>query len=129
MQRKNSHKGDRVNEEVRRELSDIISHELKDPRVSGMTSITLAQVTRDLKYCKAFVSVLGSEEESKATMEGLESAKGFVRKELAARLNLRNTPEITFVADHSISYGIEMSKRIDEVLEEERENESADQQD
>ena len=81
----------RVNGEVARELSVII-RELKDPRIGIMTSVTDALVATDLKTCKVFISVLGSEEEVAETMRGLESAKGFIRRELAHRLNMRNTP-------------------------------------
>ena len=112
--RKNSIKNTRINGEVQRELCNII-RELKDPRVGIMTSVTHVEVTPDLKYCKAYVSVLGDEEAGKATIEGLRSAASFVRRELAHRVNLRNTPEIKFILDQSIEYGVNMSKLIDEV--------------
>lgn len=114
--KKTSHKNQRVNVEVQRELSRIINMEIKDPRIAPMTSVTDVIVTPDLKYCKAFISVLGDEEDGNKTIEGLRSANGFIRKELARNVNLRNTPEITFVLDTSIEYGIEMSKKIDEVM-------------
>ena len=102
--------------EVQRELSEIIRTEIKDPRVNGaMTSVVAVEVTPDLKYCKAYISVMGSDEEKKDTIAGLRSAEGYVRRQLAKRLNLRNTPEIQFVLDQSIEYGIHMSKMIDEV--------------
>ncbi len=102
--------------EVQRELSEIIRTEVKDPRLNNvMISIVAAEVTADLKYCKAYVSVLGGEEKSKAVLEGLNSAEGFLRKELARRVNLRNTPELRFVLDQSIEYGVNMSKLIDDV--------------
>ena len=113
--RKNSIKNTRVNGEVQKELSRIISREIKDPRIHSMTSVVAVEVTPDLKQCKAFVSVLGSEEEKKETLAGLNSAVGFVRKELARSINLRNTPEIKFIMDDSIGYGVLMSKKIDEV--------------
>ena len=99
--RKMSPKNLRVNGEVARELSQII-RELKDPRIALMTSVMDAYVAADLKTCKVYISVLGSEEEQEDTKEGLESAKGFIRRELAHRLNLRNTPELTFILDRSI---------------------------
>ncbi len=114
--RKSGHKNERVNSEVRRELSRIISGEIKDPRISPMTTVTDVEVTQDLKFCKAYISVLGDEEAGEETLAGLRSASGYIRRELAASVNLRNTPEITFVLDNSIRYGIEMSKRIDEVI-------------
>lgn len=112
--RKNSPKNLRINQEVVRELAEII-RELKDPRVGMMTSVTDAYVATDLKTCKVYISVLGDEKQHQDTMQGLESAKGFIRHELAERLNLRNTPELTFVLDRSIERGVEMSKLIDEV--------------
>lgn len=114
--KKTSHKNQRVNGEVQRELSRIINMEIKDPRICPMTSVTDVIVTPDLKYCKAFISVLGDEEAGKATIEGLKSATGYIRRELARSINLRNTPEITFVLDNSIEYGIQMSKKIDEIM-------------
>ncbi|OUQ21506.1 ribosome-binding factor A [Lachnoclostridium sp. An14] len=113
--RKNSIKNTRINMEVQRELSEIIRTEIKDPRIHPMTTVVAVDVTPDLKYCKAYVSVLGDEEAAKATLQGLKSAVGYVRRELARRVNLRNTPEITFVLDQSIEYGVHMSHLIDEV--------------
>ena len=80
-----------------------------------MTSVGAVEVTPDLKSCQAYVSVLGDEEAGKATIEGLKSAEGFVRRELARRVNLRNTPQIRFILDQSIEYGVHMSHLIDEV--------------
>mgnify|MGYP000233088414 FL=1 len=114
--RKNSIKNTRINSEVMREVSQIIRTELKDPRVSMMTSVTDVNVTTDLKYCTVYISVLGSEEESVKTLEGLRKAGGFIRYELAHRLNLRNTPELKFVIDNSLEYGMKMDKLIDEVI-------------
>ena len=114
--RKNPHGASRVSHDVQWHLSRIIS-ELKDPRIGMMTSVTRCEVTRDQKECKAYISVLGDVE---ATMQGLNSAKGYIRKSLAESLNLRNTPEITFVPDGSIAYGVEMSHKIDEILAEDR---------
>ena len=113
--RKNSIKNTRINLEVQRELSQIIRSEIKDPRIHPLTSVVAVEVTPDLKYCKAYISVLGDEEAGKATIEGLRSAASFVRRELAHRVKLRNTPEIKFILDQSIEYGVNMSKLIDEV--------------
>lgn len=113
--RKNSIKNTRINMEVQREFSQIIRSEIKDPRIHPLTSVVAVEVTPDLKYCKAYISVLGDEEAGKATIEGLRSAASFVRRELAHRVNLRNTPEIKFILDQSIEYGVNMSKLIDEV--------------
>ena len=113
--RKNSIKHTTINMEVQRELSEIIRSGIKDPRIHPMTSVVAVEVTPDLKYCKAYISVLGDEEAVKATVEGLRSASSYVRRELARRVNLRNTPEIKFILDQSIEYGVNMSKLIDEV--------------
>ena len=113
--RKRSIKNTRVNTEVQRELSSIIRGGLKDPRVAPWTSVVAAEVAPDLKTCKTYISVLGDEKAQKDTLEGLQSAEGYIRRELAHTLNMRNTPEITFVLDQSIEYGVNMSKKIDEV--------------
>lgn len=114
--RKNSIKNIRVNEEVMRELSNIIRNEIKDPRIHELTSVSAVEVAPDLKTCKAYVSVLGSEEDLDETIRGLQNAGGYIRRCLAGSLNLRNTPEIRFVPDRSIAYGVEMSKKIDEQI-------------
>ena len=113
--KKNSVKNIRINSEVQREMSQIIREEIKDPRVHPMTSVMAVEVTPDPKFAKIFVSVLGSEEEKEKTMEGLKKSASFARGQLARRMNLRNTPELTFILDNSIEYGVTMSKRIDEV--------------
>ena len=122
--RKNSVKNRRVNDEVQRALAAIV-REVKDPRISPLTSVTGTEVAPDLKTCKVYVSVYGGPEEGKRTMEGLLSAARFIRGELARRVNLRNTPELTFLLDDSIAYGVEMSHRIDEVTAKDREAELA----
>ena len=113
--RKNSIKNTRVNTEVQRELSNIIRSGIKDPRVAPWTSVVAVSVAPDLKTCKAYISVLGDEKAQDDTLKGLKSAVGYIRRELARNLNLRNTPEITFVLDQSIEYGVNMSNKIDEV--------------
>lgn len=113
--RKNSIKNTRINGEVLKELSNIIRGEIKDPRINPMTSVVAVEVAPDLKSCKAYISVLGDEESQKNTIKGLRSAEGFIRTRLARSINLRNTPEITFVLDQSIEYGVNMSRLIDEV--------------
>lgn len=113
--RKNSIKNTRINMEVQRELSEIIRTGIKDPRIHPMTTVMAVEVAPDLKHCKAYISVLGNEEAAQATILGLKSAVGFVRRELAQRINLRNTPEISFILDQSIEYGVHMSRLIDEV--------------
>ena len=114
--RKNSVKNTRINGEVQRVLAEIIRGGLKDPRISPWTSVIAVEVAPDLKSCKAWISVLGDEEVRKSTLQGLKSAEGFIRRELARTINLRNTPDITFVMDQSIEYGVNMSKLIDDVV-------------
>ena len=113
--RKNSIKNTRINGEVQRELSHIIRNEIKDPRIAMMTSVTAVEVAPDLKTCKAYISVLGDDKAKEDTIAGLRSAEGYVRRLLAKNVNLRNTPEIQFVLDQSIEYGVTMSKLIDDV--------------
>ncbi len=113
---KSSERGSRVNSDVQRVIGHIIEFELKDPRISGLTSVVKTEVTKDLKICKCYISVLGNENAGESTIEGLKAASGFVRKRLAESLNLRNTPEIHFVLDKSIEYGVNMSRKIDEII-------------
>lgn len=115
--RKNSVKNTRINGEVLKELSNIIRSEIKDPRINPMTSVVAVEVAPDLKTCKAYISVLGDEKSQRDTITGLKSAEGYIRRQLARTVNLRNTPEIRFILEQSIEYGINMSKLIDEVTE------------
>mgnify|MGYP005790586691 FL=1 len=125
--RKNSIKNTRINGEVMKELSLIIREEIKDPRIHMMTSVTAVEVAPDLKTCKAYISVLGNEKEKSDTIAGLRSAEGYVRRQLAKRLNLRNTPEIQFRLDESIAYGVHMSRIIREVNQGISESEGEDE--
>lgn len=120
--RKNSVKNTRINGEVLKELSNIIRSEIKDPRINPMTSVVSVEVAPDLKTCKAYISVLGDEKSQQDTIAGLKSAEGYIRRELARTVNLRNTPEIKFILDQSIEYGINMSKLIDEVTKKDGES-------
>ena len=114
--RKNSIKNTQINEEVLRVLAEIIRADIKDRRVRPMTSVIAVEVAPDLKTCKAWISVLGDEDAISDTLAGLKSAEGYIRRELARRINLRNTPEIRFFVDESIAYGVRMSKMIDDVV-------------
>ena len=105
----------RINGEFMKELSNIIRNEVKDPRINPMTSVVACHVAPDLKTCKAYISVLGDEKSQQDTIRGLKSAEGYIRMRLAKTVNLRNTPEITFISDQSIEYGVNMSHLIDEV--------------
>lgn len=101
--------------EVQREMSNIIREGIKDPRVAPMTTVVAVEVAPDLKTCKAYISVYGDDKAAEDTIIGLRKAVGYIRRELARSLNMRNTPEITFVLDQSIAYGVEMSRKINEV--------------
>ncbi len=114
--RKNSIKNTRINGEVMKELSVIIQNEIKDPRIAPMTSVVAVEVAPDLKTCKAYISVLGDEKAAQDTLAGLRSAEGYIRRALARSINLRNTPEIRFILDQSIAYGVNMSRLIDDVV-------------
>lgn len=122
--RKNSVKNIRVNGEVYKELANLIrSGEIKDPRVNPLiTSVISVEVAPDLKTCKAYISVLGDADAVKSTFQGLRSAEGFIRNRLAKTVNLRNTPQITFVMDQSIEYGVRMTKLIEDVNAKDDEN-------
>ena len=120
--RKNSIKNTRINGEVQKVLAQIIRGEIKDPRISLLTSVVAVEVAPDLKSCKAWISVLGGEEQKEATYRGLKSAEGFIKSRLAKEINLRNTPSITFIMDQSIEYGVNMSKMIDDVMAGQSEN-------
>lgn len=125
--RKNSIKNTRINGEVQRELSNIIRGEIKDPRINPLTSVVAVEVAPDLKTCKAYISVLGDEESQAKTLAGLKSAEGFIRSKLAKTVNLRNTPEIRFVLDQSIEYGVKLSKMIDEVTKDIKSEDDAEE--
>ncbi len=114
-----AHRNDRIDEEVKRELGALI-RELKDPRISGMVSVVAVRVTKDLRFAKAFISVLGSEEQQKSSIEGIKSAAGFIRKEIGRRINLRHTPEFSFVLDNSIEHGAYINKIISDLLRDDK---------
>ena len=116
--RKRSRKNIRINNEVQRVLSEIIRIDLKDPRIHPMTSILSVEVAPDLKTAKVYISVLGEEEAKNDTLIGLTSGSPYIKGQLAKRLNLRHTPELTFIVDDSIEHGVNMSKLIDEVNKE-----------
>ena len=117
--RKNSIKNTRINAQVQQVLAETIRGEIKDPRIAPLTSVVAVEVAPDLKTCRAWISVLGDEKAQADTLEGLRSAVGFIRSRLAKEINLRITPELTFVMDQSFAYGVFMSHIIDEVMEKE----------
>ncbi len=106
----------RVADEVRRLLADLIRNEVKDPRVPLMTSVTEVEMSGDLSHAVVYVSVMGTQDEQKACIEGLSKASGFMRRELGRRMHIRTSPELHFRLDNSITQGLEMDRLIDEVL-------------
>jgi ribosome-binding factor A len=117
---------DRISEEIKRELSDLIQNHIKDPRLPEFVSITSVRVTKDLRYAKVYVSVLGDEEKKKDAMAALSRAAGFVRHEIGQRINLRFTPEFSFKLDDSIEHGMYLSKLINDTIHHENEAKTAD---
>lgn len=112
----------RIAQELKKEVSSIISIDLKDPRVSSLSSITDVELTNDLSQAKVFVSIIGSDQEKEETIEGLNSSKGFIKKELGQRLRLRHIPELIFVLDQTIERGVYMDNLIDKVIKQDEEN-------
>lgn len=108
---KNENRLNRINEELKKEISQIISFELKNPDATGLISVTKVKITPDLKYAKVYVSLLNSKNEEK-TIEALKSSAGFIRSSIAKRINLRITPELVFEKDDSMEYGM----KIDSIL-------------
>ncbi|MCR4440924.1 MAG: 30S ribosome-binding factor RbfA [Peptococcaceae bacterium] len=117
------HRLARIAEEVKKELSQMIREEIKDPRVKGLISITHVEITSDLRYAKVYVSMFANENESERSFKGLEKASGYLRSELAKRLQLRFTPELIFKPDNSIAYGSKINKIIAEMKSGKGENE------
>ena len=113
---------DRLAEEIQREVDDIIRHELNDPRIDGTYSITRVEVTRDLRYAKVFVSILEDDKRG-PLMEALESAKGYIRRTLGKNMRLRYTPEVLFVSDQNIAYGVHIAQVLSEVTKGEHHDE------
>lgn len=109
-----NYRGGRINEEVKREISNLIRNEIKDPRLTAMISVTAVKVTKDLRYAKVYVSIFSNDdEEKKNNFEALKSAAGFVRREIAQRINLRHNPQIIFELDDSIDYGMHINSLIE----------------
>ena len=114
-QMKRTHRLTRINDEIVKELASMVQLELKDPRLKTMTSIVKADTSQDLKYCKVYISVLGDEQQKKDVLTGLKNAKGFLRKQLAESINLRNTPELSFVLDESLEHSMKIEQLIQEI--------------
>ena len=110
----------RISEEMKKEVSNIIQNELKDPRLPQMVSVMSANVTKDLKYAKVYISVFGSEEEKKNALSALKSAAGFIRREIGHRMQLRYTPQMQFELDNSIEHGAYITKLINDTMKEKK---------
>ncbi len=117
---------DRISEEVRREVDAIIREELGDPRIGGTFSITRAEVTGDLRYAKIYVSVLEDDRRDEL-MEALKSAKGFIRRSLGKRMIIRYTPELIFVSDRNIAYGVHIAKVLADTIKTEDQEDGRDE--
>ncbi len=116
----------RVGEEIKKEVSQILQNEIKDPRLTGFLSVTQVEVTNDLGYARIFVSIYGTEEEKQLTLKALESALGFIRSETGKRIRLRHVPEISFQLDESIEYGAHISEILKDLKEKEGKGEDSD---
>lgn len=105
----------RIDEEVKRVLSDIVAHDVRDDRLSPMTSLTRVSVTTDLKYAKVYVSVLGTPRERSQTIDALRHGAGFIRSQLARRISLRRAPELIFEIDDSVEHGLHIAKLLSDM--------------
>ncbi len=110
-----AHRIERVNQLLRREISELLQHQVKDPRLGSLIAVTDVEASADLKYAKVFVSCMSSDEEKKEILSGLASAAGFLRKELTDTLKLRRVPEFSFYWDDSIERGDHLLQLIDQV--------------
>lgn len=122
MPNRNNNRMGRIDEEYRKELSNIISYKLKNPNVTGMISVTKVKVTNDLKYAKVYISILNSKNKNQ-TMEALKKSSGFIRNELAKNINLRNTPEIIFELDDSLEYGAKIDSILKDIMKDSKNEE------
>lgn len=119
---------DRISEQIKKELSDIIRN-LKDPRIPLMTSVVAVSVTGDLRYAKAYISVMGDDVAKREAIKGLESAAGYIRREIGSRVQLRTTPEFSFEADNSIEHGAYINELLHRVMGPGPQVEEADEED
>lgn len=112
-----NHRLQRINEEYKKALSQIISNEVRDPRITAMVSVTDVKVTNDLKQAKVYLSIFGkNKDEEKATFDALKKARGFIRSRLSSEVNLRNTPELTLIVDSTIDYGMHIDELLRQVI-------------
>jgi ribosome-binding factor A len=112
------HRIERINNLIRREISELIQHQIRDPRLDVFIAVTEVNTSPDLKYAKVFVSCLNGKQEAPKTLEGLNAASGFLRTELAKKIKLRRIPELSFLWDDSIEHGDRILRLIDQVSSE-----------
>lgn len=112
---KNNNRLNRIDEELKKEISTIINYELKNPKITGLISVTKTKITPDFKYAKVYVSILNSKN-IKETFANLKKSAGFIRTEIAKRINLRVTPELVFVLDDSMEYGAKIDQILKEIM-------------
>lgn len=115
MTNKNQNRLGRIDEELKKEISTIINYELKNPNITGLISVTKTKITPDLKYAKVYVSILNSKN-LKETFANLKKSSGYIRTEIAKRINLRITPELVFVLDDSMEYGAKIEQILKEIM-------------
>lgn len=116
---RNNNRQSRIDEEYKKEIGLIIDQKVKEPSITGLISVTKVKVTTDLKYAKVFVSILNSKD-TKQTLAGLKKSSGFIRSELAQKINLRNTPELIFELDDSMEYGAKIDRILQDIIPEEK---------
>lgn len=123
---KNNNRLERINEELKKEISNIINYELNNPNVTGLISVTKAKITPDLKYAKVYVSILNSKN-IKETLAGLKKSSGYIRSEIAKRINLRITPELIFELDDSIEYGAKIDSILKDIIKDIKPEDNSEQ--
>ena len=121
MPAKNSNRLGRIDEELKKKISNIINYELNNPKVTGLISVTRCKITPDLKYAQVYVSILNSKN-VKETLANLKKSSGYIRTEIAKRINLRITPELIFILDDSMEYGAKIEQILKEIIPEKKED-------
>jgi len=125
MQKGNNNKLNRIDEELKKELSNIISYELKNPKITGLISVTDVKTTPDLKYSRVYISILNAKN-TKVTLANLKKASGFIRKEIAKRMNMRVTPEFVFLLDETLEYGAKIDSILSDIMKDVKKEENED---
>ncbi|ADL51533.1 30S ribosome-binding factor RbfA [Clostridium cellulovorans] len=120
------YRSEKINEEMKKQISDVIRNRVRDPRLAPMISVTSVDVTKDLKYAKVYVSIFGSDTEKDESLKILKNSSGFIRREVASKINLRSTPELLFNLDTSIEYGMHIDRLIHSIKENEDNGDESD---